>query len=447
MKVVHNIKLFFRIIQRHWIFYTTVFLFIISLSIWVLAPSDRLVAFFGEKSPWEILTYIGICCGGILLLGSQHTANRRNLIMEKGQLDIRFKDAALLLANNDTSAALSGVYALHQIALESSKEPNQSRYINIISSVLCAYLREHSNNRNRVNKNVIVFKAIVESLFYNSKDIYKKTNINLSNTNLDRLFIENPKKVYIYKTNLFKASLKHSSFKNAVISGTDLACANLLEADFTGAKFVCVDFTQANLTGAKFIKANFKEVCLYGATLSRAYLTEVNLFRGRLKSAILFQANLTKAKLIMANLFEANLTRATLIEVDLTEACLTEATFSSADLTGAKLVNADLTKAILNRAKLINANLSKADLTSAKLIGADLSEADLTSTKLIGADLTEAKLVRADLSFANLTETRLVKANLSGADLFGADLTGANLEDAILDGIDFSSVKGYEPSN
>lgn len=90
--------------------------------------------FFGDKfdtmTPAEILTYIGIVCGAILLVGNQYSANRRNIIIGKGNLDTRFKDAALLLAHENTSANISGIYALHQIAIEASKgDSDQQGYI------------------------------------------------------------------------------------------------------------------------------------------------------------------------------------------------------------------------------------------------------------------------------------------------------------------------------
>ena len=121
--------------------------------------------FFGEKvPPSKILAYIGAFLGGIIVFANFIAVYRRNKLTErtlnqarlhqnetndlteKGQLDIRFKDAAMLLANENTSAILSGIHALAQIAIEASRRGDES-YAKTIKPILCAALCEHNKGR------------------------------------------------------------------------------------------------------------------------------------------------------------------------------------------------------------------------------------------------------------------------------------------------------------
>ena len=57
-------------------------------------------------------------------------------------MDIRFKDAALLLGSQDSSSIFAGVFALHQIAVD-CKAQNRLEYVYIIKEIFCGKVREN----------------------------------------------------------------------------------------------------------------------------------------------------------------------------------------------------------------------------------------------------------------------------------------------------------------
>jgi hypothetical protein len=104
--------------------------------------------FFGEKSKPETKTvaakfkYFGAFIGGILLVINAYYIHKQtqeqhqsNYLVAKGQLDTRFKDAATLLASGNTSAELSAIHALHQIAVEASQTKDQKDYVKVIKDI------------------------------------------------------------------------------------------------------------------------------------------------------------------------------------------------------------------------------------------------------------------------------------------------------------------------
>ncbi len=129
----------------------------------------------------------------------------------------------------------------------------------------------------------------------------------------------------------------------ALEAGTDLARANLADADLTGADLARANLADANLAGANLADANLAGANLAGANLAganlaRAYLTGTDLARANLADA-----NLAGADLAGANLAGANLARAYLTGADLTGTDLARAYLTGADLTGTDLARAYLT--------------------------------------------------------------------------------------------------------
>lgn len=144
-------------------------------------------------------------------------------------------------------------------------------------------------------------------------------------------------------------------------------------------------------------------------------------------------------------LLNCNLQRAQLRDAHFTAAHLPDVDFSFCDLTmahlsGALLPRAGFFMAIGEFCRLQGADLRGASFRDfkgqhANLERADLTDADLSHAVLQGADLQGATLVRAvlrnaDLRVANLKGTKLAGANLHGADLHGANLYGADLTGA-----------------
>ena len=289
----------------------------------------------------EILTFLGLSMGGILLALQAVIANRRAKAMEKaageqaranentekGQRQERLKNAIEHLGNTSDSVRLGGAYELFHLAKDTEE------WCQTILDILCAHIRQTT-----------------------SEDEYKRKHSSRPSEEIQSLL-----------TLLFVQ--EHEIFKD-------------LEINLQGSW----------LRGAR----------LSGAQLQRAYLREAQLQRASLREAQLQEAILFGAKLQGTMLYRAQLQRATLIEAQLQEAFLFHAQLQGADLSNAHLQGADLSNAQLQGTFLFDAQLQGAILSMAQLQGATLVEAQLQGahlgkTQLQGADLFDAKVARSDL--------------------------------------------------
>ena len=227
--------------------------FILSLPIYILQPKQFIEFFFGKNTrthtPAEILKYIGIICGAFIVLGTLQTNNETNRLVlqgnnltKKGQLDNRFIEASKLLSSNNTSENISGIYALHQIAIETSKSEDQNEYVRVINEILCSYIRENSlikknENATKVenNKPTIVIQTILDVLFHVSDTIYVNCISNLENS----VFID----IDLSNKILCNVSFKYSSFRN-------VDCSNSL--------FKNINFNYATLHKTNFSQYNIR---------------------------------------------------------------------------------------------------------------------------------------------------------------------------------------------
>ena len=378
-----------------------------------------------ERTRFEILTYIGAIGTGLILLGRLYEFSRRNEISqksieltEKSNMDIRFKDAATLLGNKDTSSVFAGIFALHQIAIDCTAQ-KQRDYINIIQDIFSAKIREYKIN-DPLNPNEdydttypFVLKTIINLLV--KTDYYVIMNyLDLNGANLGGVDLgeANLRKANLRRVNLSKANLRKANLSGANLDGADLSRAML---------------SGANLQGANLYKAILSGIFSHGANLGGAMLDKANL-----SGAILHGANLSRASLSEANLREAFLGEKykigdALVGTPLGGANLSGAKLSGANLSGAKLSGADLRGADLSGANLSNTDLSGADLRGAMLSGKYKFDGILIAKKSNREYSSGANLYNANLYKANLSEADLSEADLSKADLKGAILTRAQL--------------------
>jgi uncharacterized protein YjbI with pentapeptide repeats len=287
-------------------------------------PKNKLIKFFGldpqKQTRAEILKYAGIISGCFIVLGTLLTSNKTNqLTLEsneltrKGQLDSRFIEASKLLGSENTSEILSGVNALHRIAVESYGKKGTKNYVYEIHDILCAYLQENSKIERDTNKFIvkseitkpqIVFQTIVTLLFqdYSSAIVYDGIFTNLDNVVLKGcgLSFANLRGVklsgadlsgaHLHRTDLSEAYLSNTDLSNADLFGANLSGTHLFYAkltkskscgvDFTGADLLGTDFTEAKLKGAVFndakCSANFIGAYLFGADFTNVEFFNVD---------------------------------------------------------------------------------------------------------------------------------------------------------------------------
>lgn len=315
----------------------------------VMVPEEPEVAFriFGATNKFELLQFVGIAMGGVVLAIQAATAHKRaraleaaaqaqakaagaqaraNENTETGQRQERLKSAIGHLGHEAVSVRLGGAYELSHLAADNA-DLRQT-----VLDILCAHIRQTTR-----------------------EEEYRITHTDKPSeeiqTLLTLLFVEERRELF----NNCYVNLQGSWLNGANVDG---AC--LHEADLK----------KVSLQGAELYDADMRESFLIGANLNRADLREAHLDKAVLSNAGLYEARLSDAKL------------------------------PGTDLSEARLLGAKLERAVLTNGNLRYTCLQGADLTCAELYGADLKGAQLQATVLIDAAFQGTILENANMGGA-----------------------------------------------
>ncbi|HEY8034949.1 MAG TPA: pentapeptide repeat-containing protein [Methylobacter sp.] len=180
--------------------------------------------------------------------------------------------------------------------------------------------------------------------------------------------------------------VRDAAFKE--FDGLNLQNRDLRFANLFGAMLPKADLRHVKLQGAILLKAKLQGIVgwdktqFQSAILGGTQLQSAGLIEADLQGADLRGANLQGAALGWAKLQSADLRGANLQGADLSKAKL-----QGADLRGANLQGANLREANFQGADLVYTKLQGSDLTLAELQGAELREAEL-----LGVDWSQANL-------------------------------------------------------
>ena len=268
------------------------------------------IVLFGDTTTalGEYVRTVATVLGGALVLLGLWINNRRvaeqtrqNNINERGQTNTRFKDAATLLGSDSVSSILSGIYALHQIALETSiGDKGQRGYVNIIQDILCAYVRENTdtiqNEENgkawRINKKpTIVIQTIVKVLFKNDKQVYSNLMTDLSDCVLEGINLDES---YIANVDFSRTKFIKSSFKNATFVSCYLEDAFIDEVDFSGSSFDKTVFDLSHIKNTSFSKgrishSDFWNVVFHHVSFKDTLLDNIDFKDADMEDAVNFE--------------------------------------------------------------------------------------------------------------------------------------------------------------
>lgn len=258
---------------------------------------DAHIILFGDtpSALGEYVKTVATGLGGALVILGLWINNRRvaeqtrqNNIAEKGQINTRFKDAATLLGSGNVSSVISGVYALHQIALESSEDDGIQRgYVGIIHDILCAYVRENTDtiiNKDtgkewRVNSEpTIVIQTIMKVLFKNNEFIYSDLMTDLSNCVFEDIDFNNAhfSNVDFTKTKFIRSTAQHCSFSSCYMENSFMD-----EIDFSDSNFDKVIFDSSHIKNTSFAttilnECDFWDTIIFNADFDNARLNIVD---------------------------------------------------------------------------------------------------------------------------------------------------------------------------
>ena len=291
----------------------------------------------GVCQKYEVLKFLGIGMGGILLALQALASHRRAKAMEdaaiaqanateeqakanqhteQGQRQERLKNAIEHLGHKSDSVRLGGAYELFQLAKDAKIDADDTKDSRqTVLDILCAHIRRTTGENEY-------------------REIYKSKPSEEIQSLLTLLFVQN-----------------HAVFKGLRI----------------------------NLQGSWLNGAN-----LPGARLEKVDLTRAHLKRAILRKARLQGATLDEARLHGADLIEAYLQEASLRKAHLQLSMLDGARLQAANLAGARLRAADLSCAYMHRAIFFDMEAGAAELQGAILRNAELHEADLREAQLQG---------------------------------------------------------------
>ena len=312
--------------------------------------------YLGLTDKNEILTFLGIGMGGVVLVLQAVFANRRAEAMEnaakeqakanenteRGQRQERLKNAIEHLGHDSDSVRLGGAYELFHLAQDTS-DLRQT-----VMDILCAHIRrttgEVEYQEKYKSKPSEEVQSLLTLLFVREYKVFKNCRINLQGSWLNGANLEGARleKAVMTQAHLQRARLWAARLGEADLRAAHLHGANLMSARLPGAILMKAHLHRAILTGARLTGAFLVEAHLPGVDLTDARLHEARLNSARLQGADLTRAYLQGALLIATQLQGANLRGTYLLGADLTEACLHGAILIEAYLQGAKLRSAQL---------------------------------------------------------------------------------------------------------
>ncbi len=283
---------------------------------------------FGVCDKYEVLKFLGIGMGGILLALQALASHRRAKAMEKaanqqakanrnteqGQRQERLKNAIEHLGHTADSLRIGGAYELFQLAKDATKNAEENTISRqMVLDILCAHIRrtttEDEYPKNHKSKPSEEIQSLLTLLFVQDHTVFKGLHIDLhgswlNGANLPEARLEKVDltRAHLKRAVLGKARLQGAILDGARLHGTDLIVAHLQEAGLRRAHL-----QMAMLDGAKLQAANLSGAQLQGADLSLAYLHRAILFDmeaggAGLQGAILRQTELHEADLRQARL-------------------------------------------------------------------------------------------------------------------------------------------------
>ena len=310
-------------------------------------------SYLGLTKKNEILTFLGIGMGGILLALQAVIANRRAKAMEdtakaqatatkeqakanenteRGQREERLKNAIEHLGHDSDSVRLGGAYELFHLA-QDTPDLRQS-----VMDILCAHIRRTTGEKEyRQVPSHFARVSISSGEMAKYWQVYPSKPPEEIQSLLTLLFVQNHEVFKGCHINLQGSWLNGARLRRARLQGANLVRAHLQGAELQEARLQGAQLEKAHLQGAEL-----REACLHGAQLEKAHLQGANL-----QLACLHGANLVEAEMQVAYLHRAQLQGTALVRTS-----LQGSTLSSAHLQGAELWDASLQGADLNQAHM-----------------------------------------------------------------------------------------------
>lgn len=249
----------------------------------------------------QILTFLGLSMGGILLALQAVIANKRAEAMEnaanaqakanenaeKGQRQERLKNAIEHLGHDSVSIRLGGAYELFHLA-QDTEELRQT-----VLDILCSHIRRTTTENDYKDKHSSKpseeIQSLLTLLFVQDHHVFKGLHINLQGSWLNGAELGKARleTADLARSHLQKALLSEAGLQGAKLNLTQLQGATLSDAKLQGATLTVTRLQGSNLRGAQLQGSWLAGVKLQGAELENAMLQGALLCEVFLQGAVL----------------------------------------------------------------------------------------------------------------------------------------------------------------
>ncbi len=258
-----------------------------------------------EQPKYEVLKFLGIGMGGVLVALQALASHRRAKAMEdtaKTQVDAanaqanaaqaqaranehteqglrqeRLKNAIEHLGDEKDSVRLGGAYELFHLA-EDTEELRQT-----VLDILCVHIRrttgESEYREAHGAKPSEEVQSLLTLLFVQEHEVFKGLQINLQGS-------------WLNGADIWEARLEKAFLTKAYLQGANLTFTHLQGADLNSANLRGANLSSANLRGASLNSAN-----LQGADLSLAQCQEADLDSVQFQGSHIFYTDFQEAAL------------------------------------------------------------------------------------------------------------------------------------------------------
>ena len=257
----------------------------------------------------EILSFLGIAMGGILIALQALAAYRRAKAMEdaanaqaaaskahaeanqnteRGQRQERLKNAIEHLGHKSVSVRLGGAYELFHLA-EDTLELRQT-----VLDILCARIRYITNETEYQSKHLSKpsgeIQNLLDLLFINNHRVFSECYINLEGSHLNGAELSNAK---LMDANLRKANLNKAILLAAKMQGAVLSFAQMQASTLAGAEMQTARLFSTQLQGADFSSTQMQAAYLYHTEMERAHFFDTKMAGVNCHSRLIGQFEIT----------------------------------------------------------------------------------------------------------------------------------------------------------
>ena len=257
----------------------------------------------------EILSFLGIAMGGILIALQALASYRRakameeaasaqaeaskahadaNQSTERGQRQERLKNAIEHLGHDSDSVRLGGAYELFHLAKD-TLELRQT-----VLDIFCARIRHLTNETEYQSKHSLKpsgeIQNLLDLLFINNHRVFSGCYINLEGSHLNGAELSNAR---LMDANLRKANLNKAILLAAKMQGAVLSFAQMQASTLAGAEMQTARLFSTQLQGADFSSTQMQAAYLYHIKVEGAHFSDTKMAGVNCQSRLVGQFEIT----------------------------------------------------------------------------------------------------------------------------------------------------------